>query len=129
VPDVLGDAGRIGQVFLNLMMNALDALSDEGRLQISCMFQEGCVVTTFQDSGQGISSEKINRIFDPFFTTKNVGEGTGLGLSIAHGIVEDHKGWMTVESVEGRGAIFQVYLPTVETASLIKGSPKKKDDV
>jgi two-component system NtrC family sensor kinase len=116
LPDVLGDAGRIGQVFLNLMMTALDAMPEGGPLRVTCVFQDEGVLTTFQDTGWGISPDKIGRIFDLFFTTKNVGEGTGLGLSIAHGIVEDHKGWMTVESTEGLGTVFQVFLPVGETS-------------
>ena len=66
-----------------------------------------------RDEGVGISNDHLHHIFDPFFTTKEVGEGTGLGLSIAYGIVEDHGGWIDVESVVGQGACFSVFLPLV----------------
>ena len=70
-----------------------------------------------RDEGVGISKDQLHHIFDPFFTTKEVGEGTGLGLSIAYGIVEDHGGWIEVESVVGKGSRFSVFLPLVaETA-------------
>ena len=111
LPVVQGDRGRIGQVFLNLMMNALDAMPEGGTLSIICGLKDGCVEIRFRDTGRGISKGQISRIFDPFYTTKDVGDGTGLGLSIVHGIVEDHNGRIAVDSVEGHGTEFVVFLP------------------
>ncbi|MGA1195237.1 MAG: sensor histidine kinase, partial [Candidatus Latescibacterota bacterium] len=119
LPAVMGDRGRIGQVFLNLMMNALDAMSQGNTLTVTCGTKDHQVMIAFKDTGCGIPENQINRIFDPFFTTKNVGDGTGLGLSIAHGIVEDHNGQITVTSEVGRGTEFVVFLPVaihVETS-------------
>ena len=66
------------------------------------------------DNGPGIKQEDIDKIFDPFFTTKDIGEGTGLGLSISMGIIEEHDGWIEVDSVVGEGAVFYIYLPVLE---------------
>ena len=113
---VMGDSGRIGQVFLNLMMNAVDAMPDGGILSVVCHREEGWIITQVKDTGRGIAKDQLSRIFDPFYTTKEVGEGTGLGLSIAHGIVEEHGGRIVVESVENKGTTFTVYFPVTVSA-------------
>jgi signal transduction histidine kinase len=101
------------QVFMNLIINAAEAMESGGRLTLATRFDpaEGCVEVEFRDTGHGISEEDMERIFDPFFTTKDVGHGTGLGLSISYGIVKEHKGAISVESEVGRGATFVVRLP------------------
>ena len=111
LPEIRGDRHRIGQAFLNLILNAIDAMPDGGALHISCAQSEKYLVTRVRDTGCGIPEAQIGRIFDPFYTTKEVGEGTGLGLSITYGIVEEHSGRIAVESREGEGTEFVVYLP------------------
>jgi len=111
LPEIQGNHLGIGQVFLNLILNAIDAMPDGGQLHISCERTEEHLVTVVRDTGQGIPESRIDRIFDPFYTTKEVGEGVGLGLSIVHGIVDKHGGRIRVESEEGKGTAFTVYLP------------------
>ncbi len=108
------DAQRMQEVFLNLFINALQAIKGpEGRISVTARTdaERGQAVITVSDSGEGIAPEDVARIFDPFFTTKEVGKGTGLGLSIVFGIVEQHQGEIAVESAPGRGASFILRLP------------------
>jgi two-component system NtrC family sensor kinase len=105
-------AGQLNQVWMNLLVNAAQAIGeDSGEVSIKTSSQERTVAVSVSDTGSGIAQEHINRIFDPFFTTKPVGEGTGLGLSISHGIIARHGGTLTVESAVGRGTTFNVVLP------------------
>ncbi|MBN1675157.1 MAG: cache domain-containing protein [Kiritimatiellae bacterium] len=109
---VLVDAGQIQQVFVNLVMNAAEAMNGKGTLRIrSEKSSQGRVNVSFRDTGCGIPPEDLDRLFEPFFTTKEVGRGTGLGLSISHGIVEAHGGTITVTSRVGEGTTFVVSLP------------------
>ncbi len=127
-PSVLGDVNQLKQVFLNLCVNARDAMpaggvltvaianidADEGLLEYNPHADRGpYVVTSVADTGTGIREEDVDRIFEPFFTTREQGSGTGLGLSIAQGIVKSHKGFITVQSVVGEGTTFRVYLPAL----------------
>jgi signal transduction histidine kinase len=102
---------QIKQVFLNLILNAGQALPDGGTIRIVTERGEGSVAVRVEDDGTGIAPEIIGRIFDPFFTTKRAGEGTGLGLGIAYQIVRNHGGEMRVASQPGRGTCFRVRLP------------------
>ncbi len=104
---------KLGQMFMNLLMNAIDAIESTGEILIKGRFmsQKKEYEITISDTGSGIPHEMINSIFDPFFTTKSTGKGTGLGLSIAFGIVKDHNGRINVESQMGKGTTFSVYLP------------------
>ncbi len=112
IPPVLGNSGRLGQVFMNLIVNAGQALPESaGRIEISSRLEDDQVVVTVADNGSGISPEHQKKLFEPFFTTKDVGEGTGLGLSISLGIINDHKGQIECESAEGQGTTFTVTLP------------------
>jgi signal transduction histidine kinase len=111
LPDVLGDANQLQQVFLNLMLNASQAMEGSGGLTIVTRFQDPEVLVTVEDTGIGIAEENLDRIFDPFFTTKPVGQGTGLGLSVTYGIVEQHGGTIEVESRVGMGTRFTIHLP------------------
>lgn len=112
VPDVMGQPGSMGQVFLNLLVNAAQAIEEDGGIiRLTTEVDGDFVAVTIADNGCGISPENINRIFDPFFSTKKEGEGTGLGLAISHGIVRKNGGSMTVESEVGKGTTFIVRLP------------------
>jgi signal transduction histidine kinase len=113
VPNVIGDADLLHQVFLNLILNALQAMPDGGTLEIGTWASDGRVTVVFEDNGPGIPNADHQRIFDPFFTTKEVGVGTGLGLSVALGIVEAHEGTIEVSDSHGPGggARFSIHLP------------------
>jgi PAS domain S-box-containing protein len=102
---------KINQVVLNLVMNAIDACGDGGRVTVRSRNSPTGVYIEIEDSGTGIEPEIRNKIFDPFFTTKPQGKGTGLGLSISHGIVADHGGRIEVDSEPGKGSTFRVHLP------------------
>jgi signal transduction histidine kinase len=112
-PIVFGNAGKLQQVFLNLFVNARDAMAEGGELRIRTESVDSKIEITVQDSGSGISRENIKKIYDPFFTTKAVGKGTGLGLSVSYGIVQEHGGSISVESNPGHGAAFKLELPLV----------------
>ena len=123
IPFVSIDSSQIQQVLMNLVMNGIQAMPQGGHLEVRLSLE--CVRPPFQtsgekkeslaiyvtDEGEGISQENMNHLFEPFFTTKETGKGTGLGLSIAHGIVEEHGGWIDVESEPGKGSCFTVFLP------------------
>ena len=100
VPSIVGDAGKIRQIFFNIINNAHHAMENGGILTVITAFEEksGMVLVTLQDTGTGIPKEIQRRIFDPFFTTKSVGKGTGLGMSVSYGIIEEHGGTITIES-------------------------------
>ncbi|WP_054113319.1 sensor histidine kinase [Marinagarivorans algicola] len=111
---VKGQQGSLSQVFLNLIINALHAVGDNGRLIIKAKKETEFAVISFIDNGCGMGSDVCEKIFEPFFTTKKNGQGTGLGLSISHGIIKTHGGLLSVESVEGQGTCFIVKLPLSE---------------
>ncbi|HVR18119.1 MAG TPA: ATP-binding protein, partial [Polyangiaceae bacterium] len=118
VDPVRGDPARLGQVFLNLLTNAAQAIRDgqAGANEVRVGIEkgtEGRLVVSIHDTGEGIPPEVIGKIFDPFFTTKPVGQGTGLGLSICQRIVVEHAGTIHVESSPGAGTTFRVSLPTI----------------
>jgi two-component system NtrC family sensor kinase len=117
LPEVIGDAHQLQQVFLNILNNACDAVREtdrRGRVVVSTEQAGSSIEIKFRDNGTGISNP--DRIFDPFYTTKEVGKGTGLGLSICYGIVREHSGeilcWNNDESV---GATFAIRLPLLQT--------------
>lgn len=123
LPPVLADRGRLGQVLVNLVQNALHALPPERRMEdnlievITRPSGDHMVVVEVRDNGVGISPENLPRIFDSFFTTRPVGEGTGLGLPISKRMVVDHGGRIEVESTVGRGSTFRVFLRVAEEAT------------
>lgn len=105
-------AAQLNQVWMNLLVNAAQAIEDnDGTVGVQTLSNGKTVSVSFTDSGKGISPGNIKKIFDPFFTTKPVGEGTGLGLSISHGIVEKHRGSIAVDNIPGQGTTFTVTLP------------------
>jgi len=119
----LVDLGRIQQVLSNIIVNAIQSMSDGGPIRIGLRQARVCapeaidgkttefIAIDIRDQGHGIRGEDLEHVFEPFFTTKEVGEGTGLGLSIAYGIVQEHGGWIEVKSELGQGSCFSVYLP------------------
>ena len=116
LPPVRGSANKLQQVFLNLFLNARDAMPTGGMLEVRTAAHNGSVEIEVVDTGNGIPREHIHRIFDPFFTTKATGRGTGLGLSVTYGIIKEHAGRIDVRSTPGRGTAFHVELPAVKKA-------------
>jgi PAS domain S-box-containing protein len=111
LPPVYGDRGKLQQVLLNLLLNARDAVPENGNIDVSLKREAHALRVEVRDDGIGISEQDRAKIFDPFFTTKRRGEGTGLGLSLSHNIVREHGGEIHVTSVPGEGATFSVALP------------------
>jgi len=116
LPPVRGSANKLQQVFLNLFLNARDAMPGGGMLEVRTGAHNGSVEIDVADTGAGIPREHIHRIFDPFFTTKSGGRGTGLGLSVSYGIIREHKGKIDVRSTPGKGTSFHVEFPAVRKA-------------
>lgn len=117
LPDIECYPGKLNQVFMNLLNNAIYAVrkhqNGHGKITVGTKFEDDTVVIRIADTGMGMSEEVKSNMFDPFFTTKEVGEGTGLGLSIVYKIIEMHKGSITVNSAPGEGAEFVIILPKV----------------
>ncbi len=111
LPTVLGSNNRLQQVFLNLFMNARDAMPSGGMLEVRTASNNGYVEVEVTDTGIGIPRENLIRIFDPFFTTKSSGRGTGLGLSVSYGIIKEHAGKIDVRSTPGKGTSFRLEFP------------------
>ena len=107
------DPSQIQQVFLNLIINAAEAMPGEGHLTLATRLAASgkAVEVEFADTGCGIKQADLERIFEPFFTTKGARRGTGLGLAISYGIVKEHRGTIAVESEVGKGTTFVVSLP------------------
>ena len=116
LPPVRGSANKLQQVFLNLFLNARDAMPGGGMLEVRTAAHNGSVEVEIADTGAGIPREHIHRIFDPFFTTKANGRGTGLGLSVSYGIIKEHAGKIDVRSTPGKGTSFHVEFPAVRKA-------------
>jgi CheY-like chemotaxis protein len=135
---VAGDEAQLHQMFANLVTNAVQAVGERGRVEVSARElnvegERACTVGRLRrgsyarvdviDSGVGMSEAQVERIFDPFFTTKPVGQGTGLGLSLVHGIVLDHHAALEVTSRSGSGTTFSVYLPLAQAEPLAEPEP------
>lgn len=125
LPSVMGDPDQLQQVFLNIVLNAVQSMPGGGTLHLSASTQvtskEGLedgqrryVEVKVQDTGMGMEREVMDNIFNPFFTTKEKDKGTGLGLTVSQGIVQDHEGWIEVESETGKGSLFKIYLPSYQ---------------
>lgn len=118
LPSLKANPGQLGQVFLNMFLNALAAVEekDDAIIEVETKAVADSVVITFKDNGCGISRENITRVFEPFFSTKETGQGAGLGLAVSEGIVGSLGGKISVESKEGQGSVFQVVLPVLAQA-------------
>jgi two-component system, NtrC family, sensor kinase len=116
LPPVLGSGNRLQQVFLNLFMNAKDAMPSGGMLEVRTGATNGYVEVEVTDTGLGIPRENLHRVFDPFFTTKATGRGTGLGLSVSYGIIKEHAGKIEIRSTPGKGTSFRLEFPTARKA-------------
>lgn len=114
IPDVRGDSRGLNHVFMNIFLNAAEAMQGQGKLVIkSSVTAEDCnICIEISDTGPGIDEDDLSRIFEPFFTTKDEGKGTGLGLSVVLRIIEDHKGTINVKNNKDKGALFTIMLPT-----------------
>jgi signal transduction histidine kinase len=110
-PEIYCNPGQLNQVFVNIIMNAFQALEQGGTLEIKSYKENDKLMITFADDGPGIDAKIISKIFDPFFTTKDVNKGTGLGLSISYNIIQSHGGRLSVESTPAKGTTFIIELP------------------
>jgi CheY-like chemotaxis protein len=139
LPSISGDMSQLHQVIVNLCVNSRDAMPSGGKLTLATEMVSGevlkrtierasaesyvCVIV--KDEGEGMDEETRKRIFEPFFTTKDVGKGTGLGLAVALGIVENHTGFIDVQTRPGGGTSVRVYLPAVLEANVIEAEPEQ----
>jgi len=112
LPEVRCYPQELNQVFMNILLNAAQAIEKEGEIRIATRAVDGQVEIAISDTGSGIPKVNLSKIFDPFFTTKEVGKGTGLGLSMAYNIIQRHKGTIDVESEVGKGTTFIIRLQT-----------------
>jgi signal transduction histidine kinase len=112
IPAILGNANQLQQVLMNLMINAQQAMGDDGgKVEVASFLDNESVSITVSDDGPGVDEEVVGKIFEPFFTTKPAGQGTGLGLSVTYGIIQDHGGNISVERADSGGARFVITLP------------------
>ena len=111
IPEINCHLGKLNQVFMNVLVNAVHAIHDKGEIRIKTERLNGQVVIKIKDTGSGIKKEHLPFIFDPFFTTKGAGEGTGLGLTLSRSIISEHHGNIEVSSQEGKGTEFVISLP------------------
>ncbi|HSU33078.1 MAG TPA: ATP-binding protein [Bryobacteraceae bacterium] len=126
LPPIRGNSGKLQQVFLNLFINARDAMPGGGTLTIRTWAEGGFAHLEVADTGSGIPPEHLQRIYDPFFTTKGAKKGTGLGLSISYGIVQEHNGIIEVDSNLGRGTRFRLEFPGIAARSELQAEPVRK---
>jgi two-component system, NtrC family, sensor kinase len=121
LPMAFGNAGKLQQLFTNLLMNARDAIVDAGRVTLlTYVSDDESITVEVRDTGFGIAPENVAKIYDPFYTTKGVGRGTGLGLAISYGIVQEHSGHIAVSSAPARGTTFRITLPTAASRMQLK---------
>jgi two-component system NtrC family sensor kinase len=111
IPEILCNPQQLNQVFLNLLLNAAQAMEQQGVITVKTWAEPGWVCVSVADTGKGMSEEVRKRVFEPFYTTKSAGKGTGLGLSISADIIRKHHGDIAVDSVPGKGSTFTVRLP------------------
>jgi signal transduction histidine kinase len=123
LPLAFGNAGKLQQVFTNLILNARDALPAGGQIILRTVTKDDdTLAIEIADTGIGIAPENVAKIYDPFFTTKGVGRGTGLGLAVSYGIVQEHSGHISVESMPGHGTTFRITLPTADARARLQAA-------
>lgn len=124
LPLVYANAGKLQQVFTNLILNARDAIPEGGRISLFTAFndEDDAILIEITDTGHGIAPENVAKIYDPFFTTKGVGRGTGLGLAVSYGILQEHSGHISVESTPGKGTTFRITLPTANARTQLQAA-------
>jgi signal transduction histidine kinase len=122
LPRIMCQAPQLNQVFMNLLINAAQAIEEHGVITLRTGIEQDWVWVAISDTGQGISPEHLKQIFDPFFTTKPVGSGTGLGLSMSYGIVKAHGGRIEVDSELGKGTTFRVWLPVRQDETTLEAA-------
>jgi len=122
---IQGNAGKLQQVFLNLFLNARDAMEGGGVLEVRTTPGDGGALVDVSDTGHGIAPEYLNRIYDPFFTTKAARKGTGLGLSVTYGIIQEHAGSIEAFSRPGGGTRFHIELPWSKAAARLRETQRK----
>jgi two-component system, NtrC family, sensor kinase len=127
LPRILADGEKLKQVWMNLLMNARQAIGADGEILITTGIEAAGerIYVSVEDTGSGISTRFLDKIFDPFFTTKPTGQGTGLGLSVSYGIIQDHQGEITVRSEEGMGAVFTIFLP-LSRPNMMQPEPREE---
>lgn len=118
LPQLYCQPMQLNQVFLNLLINAAQAIEEKGDIFVTVTFCESNIIFTFRDTGIGIDKKNLHKIFEPFFTTKPVGTGTGLGLSLSYSILKKHRGDIEVESEKGKGTVFTLTLPILSPEQL-----------
>jgi PAS domain S-box-containing protein len=123
IPYIQADESQLGQVFLNLIQNGLDAIDDSGEITITTREISNAIEIIFEDNGCGISREDLQKIFEPFFTTKPTGKGTGLGLPISQSIIREHGGTITASSEIGIGTTFRIVLPVKQRSPELHTTP------
>jgi PAS domain S-box-containing protein len=111
LPEIMASGEQLKQVFINLILNAQEAMPKSGKLDIKTKFEHKNIKIEFKDNGYGIPEDEIENLFDPFYSTKTEGKGTGLGLSVSYGIIKAHNGMIDVTSVVGKGTTFTITLP------------------
>jgi two-component system NtrC family sensor kinase len=123
IPMVAVDPSQMQQVFMNMIINAAEAMDESGQLNLGTKFNpdEDLLEIEIADTGQGIHEKHLDKLFDPFFTTKDIGHGTGLGLAISYGIIKEHKGTIAVESELGKGTTFRIRLPRDSVQEVVDG--------
>jgi signal transduction histidine kinase len=117
IPKVFADADQLQQVFLNLFLNARDAMPNGGGLFIKTASEKSEIKIEIADEGFGIEEKDLKKIFDPFYTTKSAGSGTGLGLAVCYGIITAHQGKIEVSKNNSNGTIFSIFLPVNENTA------------
>lgn len=126
LPAVLGSVNKLQQVFLNLFLNARDAMPNGGMLEVRTAASGSSIEVEITDTGLGIPRDHLNRIFDPFFTTKGSNRGTGLGLSVSYGIIREHAGRIDVRSTPGKGTSFRLEFPVPQRAEARDASGERE---
>jgi len=140
LPRVLIDPDQLKQVFMNILVNAQDAIGDRGKITVRSRMlprpdaappgeaREALLEVSFTDTGSGIPEKDVTKIFDPFFTTKEIGKGTGLGLAVTYGIVQAHGGHIEVESLVGEGTTFRIQLPLEPQTANVAGAEDERQN-